>query len=573
MGPLIAYLLKMSDAMYCAQQCFTPFSTSIEGIALPERFTFPFYYEPHRLCELAASELQAHLKLQQSWQHNFGLTGQREGAIGKMFGVLVVQKADGELGYLKAFSGKLAEQNLLQGFVPPVFDMLTQDSFFHGEQLAINQLTAELESLQQAPELASLSDELNTLNAGKAAAVAELRAEIIENRKARKARRVAGEQLDAQAFEALQQQLGRESVAEKHSLRQLNEQWDSQIAEREHRLSALQDEIEALKQQRAAQSNALQRKLFAQYCFLNQAGEVKDLNTLFSLSPKGLPPAGAGECAAPKLLQFAFANGLKPIAMAEFWWGASPKSEVKQHKQFYGACHGKCEPILAHMLSGIALDDNPLLNNPAEGKDLSIIYQDEAIAVVNKPAEFLSVPGKHVTDSVYSRMRQAFPKATGPLIVHRLDMSTSGLMVIALSSEANTALVQQFIGRTVEKRYLARVAGEVQGEEGEIRLPLRVDLDDRPRQLVCFEHGKHAHTYWQVKSRAEGTTLLSLFPKTGRTHQLRVHCAHQDGLGMPIIGDDLYGAKANRLHLHAQYLAFNHPISGERISFSCDPDF
>ncbi|MCL2908590.1 RluA family pseudouridine synthase [Shewanella aquimarina] len=559
--------------MYSAQQCFTPFSTSVEGITLPERFTFPFYYEPHELCVLAANELQMHLEHQGEWQHNFGLTGQREGAIGKMFGVLVVQNREGELGYLKAFSGKLAEQNLLPGFVPPVFDMLTQDSFFHGEQQAINRLTDKLEALQNAPALVTLEAELKGLNGAKEQAVAALRAEIIENRKSRKARRQAGQGLDAQAFEVLQQQLGRESVAEKHRLRQLNLEWDDQIAARETRLSELRDEIEALKQQRASQSSALQRRLFAQYQFLNQAGEIKDLNSLFSASPKGFPPAGAGECAAPKLLQFAFENGLKPIAMAEFWWGASPKSEVKQHKQFYGACHGKCEPILAHMLSGMALDDNPLLNNPAEGKALSIIYQDEAIAVVNKPAEFLSVPGKHVTDSVYSRMRQAFPKATGPLIVHRLDMSTSGLMVIALSSEANTALVQQFIGRTVEKRYLAKVVGEVQGDEGEIKLPLRVDLDDRPRQLVCFEHGKHAHTYWEVKSRDEGSTLLSLFPKTGRTHQLRVHCAHQDGLGMPIIGDDLYGAKANRLHLHAQYLAFNHPISGERVSFSCDPDF
>ncbi|MCL1042139.1 pseudouridine synthase [Shewanella marisflavi] len=559
--------------MYCAQQCFTPFRASVEGIALPERFTFPFYYEPHKLCELAASELQEYLEHQKQWQHNFGLSGEREGAIGKMFGVLVVQNEQGELGYLKAFSGKLAEQNLLPGFVPPVFDMLTQDSFFHGEQLAINQLTAELEALQQSSVLSGLQSELKALREAKEQAVGELRAEIIDNRKSRKARRVAGEQLDAAAFEALQQQLGRESVAEKHRLRLLNEQWDSQIEVRATQLASLNADLDALKQRRAMQSSALQLKLFAQYRFLNQAGEVKDLNSLFSHLPNGLPPAGAGECAAPKLLQFAFEHHFKPIAMAEFWWGASPKSEVKQHRHFYGACQGKCEPILGHMLAGIELDDNPLLSNPAEGKALPILYQDEAIAVINKPAEFLSVPGKNISDSVYSRMKLAFPRASGPLIVHRLDMSTSGLMVIALSSEANKALVQQFIGRTVEKRYLAKVAGEVKGEEGEIKLPLRVDLDDRPRQLVCFEHGKHAHTYWQVKAREAGTTLLSLFPKTGRTHQLRVHCAHQDGLGLPIIGDDLYGAKANRLHLHAQYLAFNHPLSGERVSFSCEPDF
>ena len=219
------------------------------------------------------------------------------------------------------------------------------------------------------------------------------------------------------------------------------------------------------------------------------------------------------------------------------------------------------------------MDANPLLTNPAAGKSLEIIYQDEVMAIVNKPAEFLSVPGKNVTDSVYARMKAMFPQATGPLIVHRLDMSTSGLMVIALTSEANKSLAKQFIARTVEKRYVAQVAGVVKEQSGEIQLPLRGDIDDRPRQLVCFEHGKHAHTYWQVKQRCENTTLLYLYPHTGRTHQLRVHCAHQDGLALPIIGDDLYGQKSNRLHLHAQQLVLNHPLTNERLTFEVDVDF
>lgn len=557
-----------------AQHCFTAFKSPIDSYQLPERFTFPFYYEPHPLCVLAAEELQAYLSSQTDWQHNFGLGSDTNNVIGKMFGVLLVRNKSGEIGYLAAFSGKLAEQNLIDGFVPPVFDMLTKDSFFHAEQQAINQLTCELTQLEASTELSRLREQLATLVQQADDELEAMRAAIIEGRKARKLTRAQAEaELGPEPLAALNVQLGKESVAEKHHLKAIKQHWDSLIAAASASLQLLETEIESLKTRRAKQSNALQQKLFAQYRFLNQAGELQDLNQIFNDAPNQLPPAGAGECAAPKLLQYAFAQQLTPLAIAEFWWGASPKSEVKQHKQFYGACHGKCQPILGHMLKGIEMDDNPLLNNPAEGKTIDILYQDEAIAVINKPAEFLSVPGKNITDSVYARMKQLFPTATGPLIVHRLDMSTSGLMVIALSKEANRALVQQFIGRTVEKRYVAKLAGIVAGEQGEINLPLRVDLDDRPRQLVCFEHGKQAHTLWQVKARDDNHTWLYLYPQTGRTHQLRVHCAHVDGLNLPIIGDDLYGTKADRLHLHAQKLVLNHPTTQVRMTFEVEPAF
>ncbi|QYK02600.1 RluA family pseudouridine synthase [Shewanella psychrotolerans] len=560
--------------MYQAQHCFTAFKSPIDSYQLPERFTFPFYYEPHPLCVLAAKELQAYLSSQTDWQHNFGLGKDTNKIIGKMFGVLLVRNNGGELGYLAAFSGKLAEQNLIDGFVPPIFDMLTKDSFFHAEQQGINQLTRELTELEGSSELSELRERLATLEQEADDELEAMRATIIEGRKVRKLKRAQAEaELSQQSLAGLNVQLGKESVAEKNRLKAIKRHWDGLIAEVSDSLQLLETEIESLKAQRATQSNALQQKLFAQYRFLNQAGELRDLNQIFKDAPNQQPPAGAGECAAPKLLQYAFAHGLTPLAIAEFWWGASPKSEVKQHKQFYGACHGKCQPILNHMLKGIEMDDNPLLSNPAEGKVIDILYQDEAMAVINKPAEFLSVPGKNISDSVYARMKQRFPTATGPLIVHRLDMSTSGLMVIALSKEANRTLVQQFIGRTVEKRYVAKLAGIVAGEQGEISLPLRVDLDDRPRQLVCFEHGKHAHTLWQVKARDDNHTWLYLYPQTGRTHQLRVHCAHIDGLDLPIIGDDLYGARANRLHLHAERLVLNHPITGERLTFEVDAEF
>ena len=294
---------------------------------------------------------------------------------------------------------------------------------------------------------------------------------------------------------------------------------------------------------------------------------------IFQETTQVTPPAGAGECATPKLLHYAFKHDLKPLAMAEFWWGASPKSEIRKHQNFYPACQGKCQPILEHMLEGMSLDDNPLLINPALGKTIDIIYQDEVMLVINKPAEFLSVPGKRIEDSVYLRIKQSFPKATGPLIVHRLDMSTSGLMVIALSKEAHKELQKQFIKRTVKKRYVALLEGLIKEDSGIIDLPLRVDLDDRPRQLVCYEHGRQAQTEWQVIERKKHQTKIYFYPVTGRTHQLRVHSAHIKGLNMPIVGDDLYGNKGARLHLHAETLEFTHPTTKELMHFQIDVEF
>ena len=259
--------------------------------------------------------------------------------------------------------------------------------------------------------------------------------------------------------------------------------------------------------------------------------------------------------------------------MAEFWWGPAPKSAIRQHKNYYPSCYSKCQPILGHMLQGLVVDENPLLVNPAQGKDLTIVHQDDDILVVNKPAEFLSVPGKNIEDSVYLRIKTQFPQASGPLIVHRLDMSTSGLLVIALNKRAHKALQKQFIERTVEKRYVALVTGNVEAESGTIELPLRLDLDDKPRQLVCYQHGKASTTYWKVLARENNITRLHLYPKTGRTHQLRVHCAHKLGLNMPIVGDDHYGDKAERLHLHAEYLALRHPISREEMTFEVPAEF
>ncbi|MGE6381904.1 pseudouridine synthase [Shewanella baltica] len=574
--------------MQLQPSCFTSFTQAIDAYALPQRFTFPFYYEPHPLCVIAANELQQHLETQSDWQHNFGLTGELTGAIGKMFGVMLVQNPQGEVGYLSAFSGKLAEQNHWPHFVPPVFDMLAKDNFFHAENLQINQINEQLLTVENHPDIPRLSNELETKQAHAQAKLAAHRQVMIDGRQSRKAQR---NQLAAQLAanptdETLREnaiteaKLSQESINEKNQLRDIKRYWDERIHAISQALSQLTDERDALRQQRKRLSAALQQKLFEQYRFLNIKGTEKSLNGIFNGTVELTPPAGSGECAAPKLLHYAFKHDLKPLAIAEFWWGAPPKSEIRQHKQFYPACLRKCQPILGHMLEGLVVDDNPLLTNPAEGKTLGILYQDDAMAIVSKPAEFLSVPGKEIEDSVYSRIRQTFPHATGPLIVHRLDMSTSGLMVIALTKDAHKQLQKQFIQRTVTKRYVALLAGvpAVMANKqatGHISLPLRGDLDDRPRQLVCHEFGKAAETHWELSQLNEmaRTARVYLYPKTGRTHQLRVHCAHSEGLNTPIVGDDLYGTRANRLHLHADLLMLQHPVTRELMRFQVDPDF
>jgi len=553
---------------------FTSFKESIDLYDLPERFTFPFYYQPHPLCLLAVKQLQEYLETQQDWQHDFGLAGESETAVGKMFGVLLVQNKQGDIGYLSAFSGKVADSNHLSHFVPPVFDMLEQGGFFRTGQDELTLFSEQIKCLESNPKIAEYAQILSVEVESSAKQIQDHRAGMIIGRKDRKERRTLAEAtLDKDDFLKVKETLSKESIQQKNKLRDLTFYWDERIQIATDKLHSITNEITALKKQRKDFSHSLQQQLFDSYRFLNKEGDYKNLRDMFKDTPQQVPPAGAGECAAPKLLNYAFNNGFKPLAMAEFWWGGSPKSEIRKHQQFYAACLGKCEPILRHMLEGIKLDDNPLLNNPAEGKTIDIVYQDDVMVIINKPAEFLSVPGKNIEDSVYLRMKQSFPNATGPLIVHRLDMSTSGLMVIALNKDVHKKLQKQFINRTVKKRYVALLEGLLKQQEGLIDLPLRVDLDDRPRQLVCYEYGKAAKTKWQVIEQKNNQSKVYFYPITGRTHQLRVHSAHIKGLNTPIVGDDLYGKKSNRLHLHAETLELTHPITRELMLFQIEADF
>jgi len=557
------------------ENCFIPFEESMDSYVLPKKFTFPFYYEPHPLGLLAANKLQNYLETQSDWEHNFYTKeGDKEVAIGKMFGVLVVQTKDNRLGYLAAFSGKLANENHHSMFVPPVFDMLKEDGFFVTGVKLINKINQFIKILEENEDYFAYQEYLKAETELVEVRLAFKRQQMKQDKNRRKAERTAGrENLSPDDFKVLEQSLKDESLGHQYYYKQTVKFWKARLARTQEGLDVYQDQLDALKEARKTRSAGIQKQLFNQYVFLNHQKEEKSLYEIFLPTINDVPPAGAGECAAPKLLQYAFLNDLKPIALAEFWWGESPKSEIRKHGYFYPACRGKCEPILGHMLGGMLMDDNPMLTNPAEGKTIDIIYEDEDLLVVNKPADFFSVPGINIKDSVSLRMKQRYPNATGPLTVHRLDMSTSGLMLIAKKKEIHKRLQYQFIKRTIKKRYVALLDGNVVGESGFIDLPHRVDLDDRPRQIVCFEHGKNARTKWEVIGRSNNQTRVYFYPITGRTHQLRVHSAHPMGLNIPIIGDDLYGKKGKRLLLHAESIEFEHPVTRENMRVQVDPEF
>ena len=458
----------------------SPLHPLTTDIVPPERFTYPFCYEPHPLCLLAAEEVKQEIARINPTE-------------GKMFGVLVVKQRDGSfvtspgvtkepsLCYMAAYSGLLEGRNDWPYFVPPVYDAQQPDGYFKTREHEI-----------------SLTSHLSPLTSKK-------------------------------------------------------------------------------------MSQDLQLWLFHQYQFLNARGETKDLVDVwqdYHCSPRirrryPLPPGGTGDCCAPKLLQYAYQNGLKPLCMAEFWWGPSPKSEVRHHGQFYPACRGKCKPVLTWMLQGLDVDPSPDENGFPHLVP-EVVYEDETIAVINKPAGLLSIPGRTEDFSVAIWAQQRWP---GSQPVHRLDMWTQGIILVTKTNEAYHALQQQFTDHTVKKRYLAVVEGIPQEEHGIIDLPLLCDPMNRPQQVVDFERGKRAITEYRVlesvtKEPSPSYTLLALWPHTGRTHQIRMHCAHPDGLGCPILGDELYGHTSDRgLCLQAQAISFIHPITGKKMHFELPPAF
>jgi len=553
---------------------FQHFKEDISGIQVPDKFTFPFYYEPHPLTIVASKELQEYLEKQTDFEHEFGLKGAKlKNAIGKMFGILVVKKTDNSLGYLAAYSGKLADNSFPHKFVPPIFNMMSEGSFYLEGEKKIEKIGAEIQLLKKDENYLSLKKSLKKLSEKIEADLAAQRKKMKTSKLSRRLqKKEAKANLDAANFNILNKKLIQESYNDQFYYKELQEYYSYKIEESKTLLADFEKKIIGLMALRKKTSAILQNTLFEKYQFLNQQKETKGLLAIFN-NPSVKPPAGAGDCSAPKLLQYAFQHELTPVAMAEFWWGISTNSEVRKHKNFYPSCQSRCKPILNHMLKGIQMDENLLLKNLSENQELKIIFEDDDLVIVNKPPEFLSVPGKEITDSVYTRIKQKYPEATGPLIVHRLDMSTSGIIVLTKTKEANKILQSQFIKRTIKKRYVALLSGKLSKKQGVIKLPLRLDLDDRPRQLVDFMNGKKAETNWHVISQNDTHTRVHFYPITGRTHQLRVHAAHKEGLNTPIKGDDLYGKKQDRLYLHAEFIEFTHPTSRNKISFTVPADF
>ena len=607
------------------------FKQPISHLALPDKFTYPFHYTPHPLCVLAAEEVKEYIASREEWQEEL--------AFGKMFGVLIVQKenkqetakkeAVNEIGYLAAFSGNLAGKNLHPYFVPPVYDLLQPEGFFKIEEEQISSINIRIRELENNRSYLDLKEKWKTETEQAKAILNQAKAELKAAKEAREIRRQSPSTLS----EEEQASLIWESQYQKAEYKRLEKEWKKRLEELETETRHFETEIEQLKTERKERSAALQRKLFEQFRMLNARGEVKDLYTIFEQTVQKVPPAGAGECALPKLLQYAYLHQLKPLAMAEFWWGDSPKNEIRHHGYYYPSCKGKCEPILQHMLQGLEVDENPLLNPVHEEEELEIVFEDEWLLVVNKPAGMLSVPGKaEDRDSVYHRLKKKYPEATGPMIVHRLDMATSGLLLVAKTKEVHQDLQAQFANRSIKKRYVAVLDGAIikteketkpiaekaillaketvstkktakaerTGNTGRIELPLCLNPLDRPRQMVSSEHGKEAITEYQIISESERITSESentfnesnridesersinesrkytriiFYPLTGRTHQLRVHAAHPEGLGCPILGDELYGKKADRLYLHAEYIEFRHPIYGDILCIQKEADF
>ena len=493
----------------------------VPTLPLPALFNDPFDYEPHPLCQQAAREVMTFVESQPEL-----LADARRG---KMLGVLIVETPDGQVGFLAAYSGLLAGRNDWPFFVPPVFDAQQPSGHFKLTEREISEINKEIKKLENLGSLDNLE-------------------ELVK----------------------LEKLVKLEELEKLASLRQLRKQ----------------------------KSEELQLWLFQQYRLLNAQGQEKDLIDIwhdYHTSPKlrqrfPLPPGGTGDCCAPKLLQYAYQHQLRPVQIAEFWYGESPKGEIRHHGHFYPACRGKCKPVLTHMLQGLPMSETVAYRDLSA--QLRVLYEDEAIVVVSKPSGLLSVRGKMPIPSVESLLEERLRKRV--MMPHRLDMDTSGLMVVALTEEAYHHLQRQFLERTIKKSYVALVerksggkdgrngndgsdghdGNHVIGEKGTITLPLRPAPLDRPRQVVDQEHGKAAVTDYEIIGiTPEGNLRLRLTPHTGRTHQLRVHCAHPEGLNRPIIGDNLYGTKGTRLYLHAEELSFVHPTTGRTMRFHKEADF
>ena len=526
------------------------FTSDIRDIELPKQFTYPHHYTPHPLAVRAAEEVQCYIATRQEWKEELDK--------GKMFGVLVVE-TEGEIGFLAAYSGQLAGRNDHEYFVPAVYDMLRPGDFFKREEANISAINKQIKELESNEEFRAANKELEQTQRACEVELETIKMRLAEGKAHRN--RLRSEGLYNEHELILQSQ--HEKAEATRRKRAIKERLENATL----KVTKLLKRIEELKLERQHRSAELQIRLFEEFRMLNIRGEERDLCSIFASTAQQIPPSGTGECAAPKLLQYAFKQGMRPVAMAEFWWGNSPKGEVRRHGTFYPACNSKCKPILEHMLQGLDVEPNPLLDIVTP--EPKILWEDESIVVIDKPSGMLSVRGKV---DIRSAEEWALERYTEAMIVHRLDQSTSGILVIAKNKAAHEALQKQFIARTVKKSYVALLDGIVLTKSGEIHQPLKLDYDNRPRQMVATD-GRAAHTRFEVEGYTEGRTRIRFYPITGRTHQLRVHAAHTEGLGTPIVRDEIYGKKAERLMLHAETLEFTHPTTGEHLKIECPAEF
>ncbi len=478
---------------------------------------------------------------------------------GKMLGVLVVRGGGGEVGYLAAFSGSIGGVARVEGFVPPIYDLDCEGGYFREGEARISALGERIKRAAWDAKYIELKSNYEALCRQGAAEIKEAK-EIYNRGRASRATQPRTPQSD------------RESQYQKAQIKRVSAAASSREEAKRAELEVIERGIERLKQERAELSNALQRRMFESYRVVNGRGEWRSMLTIFEEHCHRLPPAGAGECAAPKLLHYALTNGYTPLSIGEFWCGESPRGEVREAGRFYAACRGKCHPILGFVLQGL---DVETAQQREQIEAIHIVYEDAALVILNKPAGMLSVNGRVDTPSVEEWVGERYSEG---VVVHRLDQDTSGLLVVAKSGEIYRAMQRQFIARTIEKRYVAVVEGIVAEQEGVVELPMRGDPLDRPRQVIDRERGKSAITHYRVISRSydDNTTRLALSPHTGRTHQLRLHCAHSKGLAAPIVGDRLYGRGADsapRMMLHAESIVFAHPTTGERVELSCEATF
>ncbi|MFE8601935.1 pseudouridine synthase [Archangium violaceum] len=538
---------------------------------VPVRLTDPFAEDlPHPLARRAAEELMAFLR-----HGGFALGALDAPGQGKMFGVLVVAAPDGRIGYLRGFSGMLDGRWRIDGFAPPLFDPIARDAFLPAGEAELRALGERHTELVEGPEPTALRANLAELTARHGAAMEEMRARHDANRGLRhdaRQRLANGEVRDDERHATLQA-LGEESRADAAELRRLEGAHHQAREVVVSALRALDTERAGLEHLRAERSRQLWRRISESYVIPNARGESRTVGALFAPEP---PPGGAGDCAAPKLLGHAYRHGLRPLALAEFWWGAPPLTGGRHAGAYYPACRSKCGGVLPYMLEGLHVELEPRPEaGPGPVDELRVLYEDAWLLVVDKPRGLLSIPGRHEPsrDSVLVRLRRRDPDATGLVVVHALDPDTSGLLLVARDPMTHAALQRRFARSEADRRFVAWLDGQVAGGEGVIELPIRPDREDRRRHLVDPLHGKRAVTGWRVTQRSGTRTRVSLWPRTWLPHQLRVHAAHPLGLGAPVSGDRLYGGDDTRLMLHAEALTFVHPHTGVRVELECRAPF